>query len=51
MSQTLFRVHTTAGHSIDVRAENPAQARGVALIKIPGAIISKVKVVKEKADA
>lgn len=35
-------------HSIDVAAENPSQARAVALIKIPGAIVTKVKVVKEE---
>jgi len=49
---TLFRVHTTDGKHVDVTADNPTIARSIAQKRLPDkAIITKVKVVKERADA
>lgn len=50
---TLFRVHFAGSIAgpIDVTADTPEAARKAACEKFPGAIVSKVKVVKERADA
>jgi len=45
-----FRVHFADGSTLDVDAENPTVARKQATALRP-VIISKVKVVKERADA
>lgn len=45
---TVFRLHYTDGTTLDVDAENPAQAREIAKDRHKG-IVAKVKVVKEKA--
>jgi len=42
---TLFRVHYADGTAIDVEAETPAEARGIAGKRRAG-IVTKVKVVK-----
>lgn len=51
MSKTLFRVHFTDGQHYDTHADKPDDARAAARGKFPGAIITKIKVVKERADA
>jgi hypothetical protein len=47
---TLFRVHYADGFTTDVDADRPDNARLKALEERKG-IITKVKVVKEKAEA
>jgi hypothetical protein len=47
---TAFRLHYTDGTTLDVDAENPVHAREIAKERRSG-IVTKVKVVKEKADA
>lgn len=43
---TTFRVHFTTGHSVDVDAANPNQARDIARDRNNGGIVTKVKIVK-----
>ena len=47
---TPFRAHFADGSSIDVLAEDAKQARTAAADKRPGAIITKIKVVKESSN-
>jgi len=47
---TKFRVFYTDGATLDVDAETPAQARTIAIKRQDG-LISKIKVVRERADA
>lgn len=46
---TLFRVHFEGSEPVDVTAETPAQARKSATAARPGAIIRKIKIVREAA--
>lgn len=45
----LFRIHFDGSESIDVSAETPAQARKEAAARRPGAVIRKIKILKEAA--
>lgn len=47
---SVFRLHYSDGTTLDVDAENPTQAREIAKGRRTG-VVTKVKVVKEKADA
>jgi hypothetical protein len=44
-----FRVHLADGEKVVVDAKTPADARSVATAKRPGAVVSKIKLVKENA--
>lgn len=47
LSNTLFRIHFHGGEQpIDLRAENPVEARKAAVKSRPEAVIKKIKVVK-----
>lgn len=43
----VFRVHLIGSDPIDVPAETPAQARKEAQTRRPGAVIRKIKIVRE----
>ena len=47
---SVFRLHYSDGTTLDVDAESPTQAREIAKERRTG-VVTKVKVVKEKADA
>lgn len=47
---SVFRLHYSDGTTLDVGAENPTQAREIAKERRTG-VITKIKVVKERADA
>ena len=48
---TTFRVHIVGSASVDVDAATPQQAAEIIRQRDPAALISKIKRVKEKADA
>lgn len=48
---TRFRIHTLSDGTLEVTAATPDLARKEAKARLPeGAVITKIKVVKEKAD-
>lgn len=47
---TTFRIHFDNADPLDIDAETPKQAEAQAKVARPGALIRKIKVVKERTE-